>query len=307
MDDRGYEVLRGAVDAETIAAYARERAEAGDGLLVREGAGGQVDLASRAQGQTGAVDPYAIVEAARAVLLPHAVTDELTSQLGEAPLLFDAAETAASAPEGGPYRDATYTALADRPETLVTLIVAVGGEAGVEVFGGSQAIETTPFSHRYAHFNPERDGEDAIARHREELAAGLGESERVTLAAGDVLVLAAKTVHRAVEGEALVGHVCPKHVRPGWFTYRPERARYATVDDGRACLATQHYDLVDAIEPEREPDPGEIQQVEEALREHDRDLATGPQPGGAGAGARRSGGLVDSVRGILGRRGGGRR
>lgn len=303
MDERGYEVLRGVVPAETIEAYGLQRAAAGEGLLVREGGLGPVELVSRAQGEAGAVDPYAILEAARAVLLPQAVTTALTERFdGDAPLLFDAAETAAAAPEAGPYRDATYTALADRPETLVTLVVALG-EASVAVFDGSQRIPTTPFSGRYAHFNPERDGEAAIERHREELAAGLGEAEGVALTAGDVLVLAADTVHRAVQGCALVGHACPVRVQPGWFAYRPERARYAKLDEGRACIATQHYDLVDAIEPEREPNPEEIEQVEEALREHDRELATDPPPGTGGAASRRSGGLVDSVRGMLGRRG----
>jgi hypothetical protein len=303
MDDRGYELLRGAVGAEAIEAYARARAEAGDGLLVREGAGGQVELASRAQGEAGAVDPYAILDAARAVLLPTAVTDALGATYGEAPLLFDAAETAAAAPEPGPYRDATYTALAREPQTLVTLVVALG-ETSMEVYAGSQHIEATPFSGRYAHFNPERDGEDAIVRHRKELTSQLGDAESLTLNAGDVLLLAANTVHRPVDGPALVGHACPTRVDPGWFAYRPERARHASVDDGRAWLASQHYDLVDAVEPERAPDDDEIEQVEEALRDHDRELATEPQPGASTPGARRSGGLVDSVRGILGRRGG---
>jgi hypothetical protein len=301
MDERGYQLLAGAVTADAIDAYARERAEAHDGLLVREGATGLVELASRAHGAAGAVDPYAILPAARALLLAPPITTALTAELGgEAPLLFDAAETVAAAPEDGPYRDATYTALADEPETLVTLVVALGA-ASVEVFAGSAAIETTPFSGRYAHFNHERDGEAAIERHRQEIAAALGEGERLALDPGDALLLSARTVHRAPEGPTLVAHLCPKHVAPGWFAYRPERARYAKLDAGRACLASQHYDLVDAIEPERDPDPDELEQVEEALREHDRELATEPPPGTSGA--RRAGGLVDSVRGILGRRG----
>jgi hypothetical protein len=304
MDEQGYQVLTGAVTAETIDAYAHERAEARDALLVREGGNGQVDLASRAQGEAGAVDPYAVLPAARAVLLPDAVTTALTERFGDtAPLLFDAAETAGAAPEDGPYRDATYTALAEKPETLTTIVVALG-EARVTVHPGSQTIETSSFSGRYPHFNPERDGEDAIARHREELAAALGDPETLTLSAGDVLLLAADTVHRAPEGPTLTAHACPKDVRPAWFAYRPERANYAKVDDGRACLATQHYDLVDAVVPE-EPPAGEeeLQQVEEALREHDAENAPGPQT----PGSRRSGGLVDSVRGMLGRRGRGGR
>jgi hypothetical protein len=301
MENTGYQVLTGAVTPEAIEAYARGRASAIDGLLARERGGAQVELASGASGEAGVVDPYAIVPEARAVLLPEAVTTALTERFGgEAPLLFDAAETAAAVLEEGPYRDATYVALADEPQTLVTLVVALG-DASAEVFPGSQDIETTSFSGRYRHFNPERDGDDAIARHREELASRLGEGEGVALSAGDILLLAADTVHRPVEGPALVAHACPARVHPGWFAYRPERARHASVDDGRAWLASQHYDLVDALAPEQAPAEDEIAQVEEALREHDRELATDPPP--TGAESRRSGGLVDSVRGILGRRG----
>jgi hypothetical protein len=327
MDDQGYEVLRGAVAAETIDAYAREREAARDGLLARARGGENVELLANAGEDAGAVDPYAIVNAARAVLLPEAVTTALAGRFGDdAPLLFDAVETAAAAFEDGPYRDATYVALATEPETLTTVVVALG-EATLDVFGGSQAIETSAFSGRYRHFNPERDGEDALTRHRDEIATGLGdgrEPERIDLAAGDVLLLAADTVHHAAEGAALVGHLCPARVQPGWFAYRPERARHASHDDGRAWITTQHYDLVDAVEPDaapQEPPPAaareeELERVEDALRAHDAaEEAEAPRPGtpnapatppapgpGPGQGGRRSGGLVDSVRGILGRR-----
>jgi len=318
MDEQGYQVLRGAVPAETIDAYTRERQAARDGLLARERGADHVELLSQAGADAGAVDPYAIVHAARRVLLSE---DVLTALAGDdAPLLFDAAETGAAAFEDGPYRDATYVALATEPETLVTVVVALGDDAGVDVHPGSHRIETTAFSGRYRHVNPERDGEDALARHREELAAGLGDAEQVTLQAGDVLVLAADTVHRAPTGAVLVAHLCPARVRPGWFAYRPERARRASFEDGRAWIASQHYDLVDAFEPEDAEEPPAraeaLERVEEALREHDVEAAeetprpaapqTPPSPSPSPSPAtpgRRSGGLVDSVRGMLGRRG----
>lgn len=300
MDEQGYELLRGAVEAAAIDAYTRERAEAMDGLLVREHGAEHVELASQAHGEAGAIDPYAVSPAARAVLLPPAITDVLTARFADTPpLLFDAAETAAAAPEDGPYRDATYTALATEPETLVTLVVALG-ETHLDVYPGSQQIETTLFSGRYHHVNPERDGDEALTQHRAELTTQLGEAETLALNAGDALLLAAGTVHRPVQGAALVAHACPTTIAPSWFAYRPERARHASIDDGRAWIASQHYDLVDAIAPEHTPRRDELEQVEEALREHDRELATEPQPGTSET--RRAGGLVDSVRGILGRR-----
>jgi Phytanoyl-CoA dioxygenase (PhyH) len=309
MDEQGYQVLRGAVDAQTIDAYTREREAARDGLLARELGAEHVELLAQASEDAGAVDPYAIVGAARSVLLAEDVLAALAGD--DAPLLFDAAETGAAAFEDGPYRDATYVALATEPETLLTVIVALGDDASIEVYAGSHQIETTAFSGRYRHFNPERDGEGALTKHREELAAGLGDAEQVTLAAGDVLVLAADTVHHAATGAALVAHLCPSRVRPGWFTYRPERARHASFEDGRAWIASQHYDLVDAFEPEDVDEPParaeELGRVEEALREHDADAATeAPRPATPTTPTtpnRRSGGLVDSVRGMLGRRG----
>jgi hypothetical protein len=310
MDDQGIHVLRGAVAAEAIEAYTHEREAARDGLLAREPGGAHVELLAQATPDAGAVDPYAIVHAARHVLLPEAVTTLFGDD--DAPLLFDAAETGAAAFEDGPYRDATYVALASEPETLVTIVVALSDGAAVDVFPGSQAITTTAFSGKYRHFNPERDGEGALARHREELASGLGGSdpERVALAAGDVLVLSADTVHRAPAGPVLVAHLCPSRVRPGWFAYRPERAKHASFEDGRAWVVSQHYDLVDAVEPAAAPLPlpaeEKLERVEDALREHDADAAeeTAPQPRPTPqTEVRRSGGLVDSVRGILGRRG----
>ncbi|WP_445149462.1 phytanoyl-CoA dioxygenase family protein [Baekduia sp. Peel2402] len=311
MDEQGYQVHRGAVAAETIEAYGREREAVREGLLARERGAEHVELLSQASEDAGAVDPYAIVHAARSVLLAEDVLAALAGD--DAPLLFDAAETGAAAFEDGPYRDATYVALASEPETLVTVVVALGGDASIEVYPGSQAIETTAFSGRYRHFNPERDGERALAQHREELAAGLSDAERIELAAGDVLVLAADTVHRAATGAALIAHLCPSRVRPGWFAYRPERARHASFEDGRAWIASQHYDLVDAFEPEDVAEPParaeELERVEEALREHDVDAAEeAPRPAtsqtlASATPPRRSGGLVDSVRGMLGRRG----
>ncbi|HWH96292.1 MAG TPA: phytanoyl-CoA dioxygenase family protein [Baekduia sp.] len=322
-DRDGYVVCRAVAPDDALGAYRRELADARDGLLVRVPGDEHVSLAANLPpGQAaGAIDPYAFSPAARALLL----APEARAWVGaDTPLLFDAAEAAAGAAHDGPYRDATFTALADHPETLVTLAVALGPEtAGVEVFPGSQRVATTPFSGRYRHFNPERDGEAALRRHHDEIAGGLdGEPEIITLNPGDVLVWSADLVHTPVTGAALVAHLCPSGVRPGWFTYRPERARHAVYADGAAWLASQHYDLVDAIAPERPAgdaeEPQDLQRVQEALREHDEDLAYEPGPPPppppqstpASPGQpppSRPGGFVDSVRGILGRRGRGGR
>src|SRR4051794_1219600 len=63
MDEQGYQVLRGAVDAQTIDAYTREREAARDGLLARERGAEHVELLAQASEDAGAVDPYAIVGA----------------------------------------------------------------------------------------------------------------------------------------------------------------------------------------------------------------------------------------------------
>ena len=319
----GYVVLRGAAPDDAPAAYADDLARLHDGLLVRAPGDDRVSLAGRqaADATAGVVDPYALSDAARALLLTPTVVGFLTDAVydGTPPLLFDAAEAAAGAPDPAPYRDATYTALADQPQRLVTLTVAVG-DAQLVVYRGSQTIVTAPFSGRYRHFNPERDGDAALQRHRDELAAALAERDdtavdAIVLAAGDAVLWAADLVHSPVSGAALVAHLAPSGVRPGWFAYRPERARQAAHADGAAWLTSQHYDLVDAVQPEQAPaelqDPEELERVEEALLEHDQELAAEPPPNPAtaapdrGAGPsdpRHGGGLVDSVRRGLRRR-----
>jgi hypothetical protein len=299
----GYVVLRGVGSAAQIAGYAEELAAARDGLLVRGPGDEHVSLASAVTGGAGAVDPYALSAAARALLLAPEVVRFLTRDAfdGDAPLLFDATETAAGPPDDGPYRDATFTALDAEPETLVTAAVALDAGAEVSLFAGSREIPTAPFSGRYRHFNLERDGEAALQRHRDELAAALGpDTVVITLQPGDVILWSADLVHAPVLGAALIAHLCPTRVHPTWFAYRPERARHAAQADGTAWVATQHYDLLDAVAPEQAPvgvqDEPELKRVEEALRQHDESLP--PSSGG-----RRSGGLVDSVRGIIGRRG----
>jgi hypothetical protein len=325
IEQDGFLVLREAVPGDVLAAYAEELPRLRDGLLVRAPGDEHVSLAARAQpGEAGVIDPYAFSGAARAVLLPEAVVAALGARYdGDAPLLFDASGTEAGAPDDGPYRDATYTAVAGEPEALVTGVVALSDGVTVTVFPGSHRIATAPFSGRYRHFNPERDGHDALARHREELRAALADApgETVRLDAGDVLLAHPDLVHQPVRGHGLVAHFCPLRAEPGWFAYRPERARRAAA--GAAWITSQHYDLGDAVEPEQEPTTvgeAELEQVEEALREHDEDARAAsdpaaeaspateePDPPTPPAGGRRpSGGLMGTVRGLMRRGGRGR-
>src|SRR4051812_30282939 len=126
--------------------------------------------------------------------------------------------------------------------------------------------------------------------------------DTVTLNPGDAVLWTADLVHAPVTGSALVAHLCPVRVQPSWFAYRPERARHAAYADGTAWIATQHYDLLDAVTPEEPPigaqqDLG-LERVEDALRNHDQDTTAPVWSGGR----RRSGGLLNSVRGLMNRR-----
>jgi hypothetical protein len=302
----GYVLLSGAAPQDALAAYPEALGSARDGLLVRRPDGPQVELAATAPADAAPVDPYAIVDAARRLLLAPPLVELLAHAYGDTPLLIDALG-AGVAPDEHPYRDATYTALATEPDTLVTIAVALADGVTVDVHPGSQDIATTPFSGRYPAFNPERDGDAALDRHHQELTEALGDatSDTITLNAGDVLAWTAGLVHAAPRGDALVAHLCPARVQPAWFAYRPERARHAAAAGGTALLTTQHYDLVDAITPEPPEDTPvederELERVEAALREHDAEDAPPPEAPHA---VRRQGGLVDSVRGLLGRRG----
>jgi hypothetical protein len=297
-DDDGFAVLRGAAPAEALAAYDGELDAARDRLLVRGPGEPHPALAvRRGDGPAGAIDPYALAPAARALLLGDTVVAFLADLLGTAPLLIDAAETAAGAPDPGPYRDTTYVAASD-PEALTGLAVAQADGVTVAVYPGSQRLEADLFSGRYHHHNPERDGAVALEAHRERLAAALADGftrTELTLAAGDVLVWRGALAHEAVVGRALVGHVLPAQAQPGWFAYRPQRAGRAPY--GAAWLASQHYDLeeaTDAAPPPAAAEAPEVEQVQEALQRHD------PEPGTEPA---RRGGLVGTVRGLMGRRG----
>jgi hypothetical protein len=311
----GYVVLRGVAPTEQIAAYANDLATNRDGLLVRGPGDEHVSLATSTNQSSderpGAVDPYALSPAARALLLPPDLVRFLTRDVfnNDAPLLFDAVEIEAGPPEDGPFRDATYVALATEPHTLVTATIALDGGAEVTLFPGSQQIPTTPFSGRYRHHNTERDGATALQHHRDEITAALGQdhpSQTITLNPGDALMWSADLVHAPVTGSALIAHLCPVRVQPSWFTYRTERARLAAHAGGTAWIASQHYDLVDAGTPATTPagvqDEPELERVEQALREHDESTAPQP-PTPTPTSGRRGGGLVDSVRGLMNRRG----
>jgi hypothetical protein len=296
-DDDGFAVLRGAAPTEALAAYDGELDAARDRLLVRGPGEAHPTLAVRHDaGPAGAIDPYALAPAARALLLGDTVVAFLADLLGAAPLLIDAAETAAGAPDPGAYRDTTYVA-ASEPEALAGLAVAQADDVTVAVYPGSQRLAPDLFSGRYHHHNPERDGADALTAHRERLAEALADGfarTELTLAAGDVLIWRAGLAHEAFTGRALVGHVLPAHVQPGWFTYRPQRGGRAPY--GAAWLASQHYDLEGATDaaPPAPADTPELEHVEEALERHD--APPGQEPA-------RRGGLVGTVRGLMGRRG----
>jgi hypothetical protein len=319
MDDRrqwdqdGYVVLRGAVPADAVAAYTQDIARVREGLLVRAPGDEHASLAVHAEPDAaGAIDPYAISDVARTVLLAEPVVAFLSGLFEAQPLLFDAAETTAGAPDSDPYRDATYVAVAEEPEALVGALVALG-DTTLALVPGSQTLATTPFSGRYRHHNAERDGDAALARHREELTAAVAGHDRgtetVALQPGDVVLWQADLVHEPPNGgPALGAHFCPARAHPSWFAYRPERARHA--EFGGAWLTTQHYDLVDAVAEDEAADPEpltapQIEHITDALEAHDDrppDAPSPPPPAPDVAHRRSGGGLVGSVRDLMGRR-----
>jgi hypothetical protein len=304
-DQDGFTVLPGVAPAEALGAYDAELEAEHDRLLVRSPGDEHPALAARHErAPAGAVDPYAVSAAARELLLGERLAEALSERLGgPAPLLIDAAESAAGPFDDGPHRDTTYVA-ASAPETLLGLVVAQAAGVTVAVYPGSQRLTPDLFSARYHHHNPERDGAQALAEHRARLAAALAEggAERreLTLDAGDALVFQGLLVHEPVAGRALVGHVLPAHEQPGWFAYRPQRSGRAPY--GRAWMASQHYDLkgavADAPAPPPAPEPEVTEEAleltEEALERHD--APPGEEP-------RRKGGLAGAVRGLIGRRG----
>jgi hypothetical protein len=295
----GFVVLEGAAPEVALSAYDEELEAARDRLLVRAPGDEHPSLAVRSDAsQAGAVDPYAVSHAARELLLSDAVIAAATEVLGATPLLFDATEAAAGSPGPGPFRDTTYVAAAP-PDALLGLAVAQADGVRLTAWAGSHRLEPELFSGRYHHHNPERDGEDAVDRHRERLAAALeaeGHDRReVELRAGDVVLWHGLLARETVHGRALVAHLLPAHGEPGWFAYRPQRSGRAPY--GIAWLASQHYDLDEAVAepPPAPPAPAhrpDVARVEDALERRD-----------AGDEGPRRAGLAGAVRGLMGRRG----
>src|SRR3954468_18132279 len=125
MDGDGFEVLRGALGEGATTRYDEGAAAAREVLRVRGPGEEQPSLATqRAPGEAGVLDPYAVVPAARELLLAPPLVARLAELLGAAPLLIDASETAAGAPDDGPHRDATWTGLDDPDAPLAVAVVA---------------------------------------------------------------------------------------------------------------------------------------------------------------------------------------
>lgn len=309
-DEAGFVVLHAAAPSEAIERLDGELEAAHDRLLVRVPGDDHPSLPSRAGGRAhaGAVDPYVVCPAAREVLLARGVVAFLRDVLGQPPMLIDAVEATAGAPDPGPFRDATYVPLSD-PEALVGIAVATG-DARLRVHRGSHRLPVLRFSGRYRHVNPERDGEHALDEHRAALRELLDAhdvaEDQLELSPGDVVLWRAELVHRAVEGPALAGHLAPRSAEPWWFGHRPDRA--VRVPHGGAWFTSRHYSLADlpgaephdAASPPAPPagaahEPPAVDVVEHELERHDG-VATTPRP------PQRNRGLMGRMREAMGRR-----
>lgn len=314
----GYVLLRGAVAAKA----ARRATEALSGLRGTLPVRRPGDLQASPSGEGALLDPHAVSVAVRDVLLAPPIVDWLALVFDEPPLLVDSVVGGCATPTGLPHRDPSLVAIS-APLELVGARVALADGPPLTVHPGSHRLPERPFSGVARHFNPERDGPDALRGHDERLLeaardAGLPPLE-LPLTAGDVVLWSADLLHDDPRGDdALVGHYCPATREPAWFTTLPHRRRRLSHNGG--WLVSRHAELADAppsaagdapaAAPEPAPTPA-IEIVEDTLERHDadaRDVPTpsapppGPHPAHGTAG-HREGGLVGGVRRLLGRRG----
>lgn len=307
-DEQGFVVLAQAAPAAAVEQLDRELGAEADRLLVWSPGDDYPSLAARrdARQEAGIVDPYVLSIAARELLMPPAAVAFLADVHGAAPMLVDAVGTEAGAPGASPYRDPTFVPSSD-PDALAGMLVALG-DATLPVFPGSHRLAPEPFSDRYRHVNPERDGADALDEHRTRLEAaladaGLGE-RAVELRPGDVLLWQANLVHRGAEGRAMEAHLLPCSAEPQWFAQRPDRAY--RVRHGEAWFTSRYYPLADVPGAVRHAAPATsspadergtpgLDVVEHELDRHDDVPATPAAP-------ERQRGMLGRVRGVMGRR-----
>ncbi len=323
----GYVLLRGAVAPET-ARRAAETLGALRGTLPVRRPGDQQPSPS---GDGALLDPHAASVTVRDVLLATPIVDWLTLVFEEPPLLVDSVVGGCATPTGLPHRDPSLVAIS-APLELAGARIALADGPPFSIIPGSHRLPERPFSGVARHFNPERDGGDALREHDERLleaarAAGLQPVE-LPLTGGDVVLWSADLVHDDPAGDdsALVAHYCPATREPAWFATLPHRGRRLSHNAG--WLVSRHAELTDAprppdgdrpaeaheLESERAPEPAPapaIEVVEDALERHDADTRDVPASSAApprpqpthGAQAHREGGLVGGVRRLLGRRG----
>jgi len=270
------------------------------------------------------LDPHAPSQEIRDVLLATPIVDWTTIVFDESPLLMDSIVGACSTPAGLAHRDPSLVVVSS-PLELVGARIALADGPPFTVWPRSHRLPEHPFSGVSRHYNPERDGVDALREHDERLLADAEEAGlepvALSLAPGDVVLWSADLLHDDpldADAAALVAHYCPASREPAWFPTLPHRTRRLSHNGG--WLVSRHAELADASADAAPPEPVEtpaLEVVEAVLERHDESAAPErspvptahspapppetPPPAPATHG-RREGGLVGGVRRLLGRR-----
>lgn len=256
----GFVVLDGALPPERCDAMAAELAR-----IFREGA---PEVLMQAPGEHGGVpvapgtpparnrivDVHAVRPLALDILFSPRIVGFLSLVFGAEPLLFQSL-TFERGSEQGVHRDTGYVVVSS-PMELAAAWVALEditpGSGELNYYVGSHRLPEHPFSGRWKHWDPGRDGEEQHEEwnrliHQDAAAMGLP-LVRFTPRKGDVLIWSADLAHGGAPVEdpsltrrSLVGHYCPIGVDPNYFAYAPDRRVARRVRGGWA--ASEYYSL----------------------------------------------------------------
>lgn len=200
------------------------------------------------------VDAFAPLPEALELLSSPALTAFLKAIFDADPHLFQSLSFDLGS-EQGLHQDTAYVVV-ERPLELAAAWIALEdvtpGSGELMYMPGSHRFPDFPFGGDKKHWNPQSDGEgphEAWARwlYEEGERRGL-QVRRFLPKKGDVLIWHADLAHGGspvttpgVTRKSLVGHYCPRGVRPNYFLYNPERR--TLLQRGGLYYSSEHYDL----------------------------------------------------------------
>ena len=258
--EHGYLIIPGAVAPEVVDRFSNEITKAwlhGDEqlLIMMPGESAGTPLkAGRERKQARVVDVYAFYQSALDILLSDRISRFLKLIFDDDPLLFQSLSFDCGS-EQDLHQDTAYVVVSS-PMELVASWVALEdiqeGSGELVYIPGSHRIPEYHFSGVSKHFSAVRDTKE---QHEEWKLSLPVKSEKMGLKPelfrpkkGDALIWAADLVHGGapvkdptLSRRSLVGHYCPAHADPHYFSFWPDRRTKQRQRNG--LYSSMHYSI----------------------------------------------------------------